>query len=220
MNYYVSTPTGSRCLAECRRYGYREFACPVRCVTRAGVKSIGRRGTRTQLDRYALDNGAWLFHVYGQPADFGPFAEALHAIGPSSDFVVAPDVVAGGLASLALSVSWIDRCLASAPMALVPVQDGINPCDVEGLLGPRVGLFVGGSTAWKWTTVAQWARLADDHAAHVHVGRVNTQRRARLCADLGITSADGSTVARFSITASRMADAVNPNRQSQRSLPL
>jgi hypothetical protein len=26
--YYVSTPTGERCLAECRRYGFREMSCP------------------------------------------------------------------------------------------------------------------------------------------------------------------------------------------------
>lgn len=218
MNYYVSTPTGARCLAACRAHGYREFACPVRGVMRGGVRRIGRRGVEPHLERVALDNGAWLFHVYGKPADFGPFADALQSIGERCDFVVAPDIVAGGLASLALSESWISRCLDASPVVLIPVQDGMHTDDVRGLLGPRVGVFVGGSTAWKWTTVPEWARIGVESGAHVHVGRVNTERRARLCADLGVTSADGSTVARFSITAHRMADAVNPHRQSQRNL--
>lgn len=211
MRYYVSTPTSASSLDECRRLGFGEFCCPVR--GRRG--QLGIRGDAPRLQHYAIDNGAWLFHTLEVAPDFGPFAAALQRYGARADFVVAPDIVAGGAASLDLSVQWLDRCLDHAAMVLIPVQDGMVPADVVALLGARVGIFVGGSTVWKWSTAEQWADVGRKAGAHVHVGRVNTRRRADFCADLGVSSADGSTVARFSSTAHRMAAAVDPLRHRQ-----
>lgn len=217
VNYYVSTPTGARCLAACRANGYREMACPVRTrVERAtGARVLVRRPTTPSLGQYALDNGAWIFHEMSLGADFQPFIDALVTIGPRADFVAVPDIVAGGLDSLRLSARWLPWVLAHTELALVPVQDGMEPGDVATMVGPRVGIFVGGSFDWKWTTVSSWARFARERGVYIHVGRVNSAKRSNLCADLGVDSCDGSTVARFSKTASRMVRAVDPNRHAQ-----
>lgn len=214
MAYYVSTPTGSRCLDVCRAHGFREMSCPVE--TRKGV--LGPRNLRVRLDRFALDNGAWLYHQAGATCDYGLFASALASMGPRADFAVVPDIVAGGVDSLRVSEQWLPVVLAATTLALVPVQDGMSPDDIAGLVSDRVGIFVGGSHSWKWTTVDRWASFAHARACYIHVGRVNTIGRADHCADLGVHSADGSSVSRFSITASRFVGATNPNRESQGNL--
>lgn len=122
MNYYVSTPTGSRCLAKCREYGFREFSCPVKMTN--GV--LMSRSLTTNLENFALDNGAWIFSVAKIQADFGRFDTALEAMGETADFVVVPDIVAGGLDSLRLSEKWVPRILDRTRLGLVPVQDGIT----------------------------------------------------------------------------------------------
>ena len=217
MNYYVSTPTGRECLALCRERRYREMACPVKTrKSKDGGREITKRSTTVHLDRYALDNGAWLFHTIGSDADFQPFIDALVTIGPRADFVVAPDIVAGGADSLRLSTRWLPWCLMHSRLALIPVQDGMHPEDVAAMVGERVGIFVGGSLEWKWTTVASWARFAELEGIYIHVGRVNSDRKARRCADLGVHSCDGSTVAQFPReTCDRMVKATQPNRPWQ-----
>lgn len=61
----------------------------------------------------------------------------------------------------------------------------------------------------------QWAAFARDRGIYIHVGRVNTIGRASHCADLLVDSADGSSVSRFSITATRFKDATNADRHAQ-----
>lgn len=216
MLYYVSTPTGRSRLDVCRAHGFREMSCPVEW-RKAGY--VRKRNLRVRLDHYALDNGAWIFHVAGQPVEWTHFARALAEMGASADFVVVPDIVAGGAESLAMSSEWLPRVLAASSLALVPVQDGMSTAELEPMLGGRVGLFVGGSFAWKWSTLPQWAALAHRVGCYIHVGRVNTRARASMCADLRVHSADGSTVARFPDTASRFVDAINPDRKGQENMP-
>jgi hypothetical protein len=81
-----------------------------------------------------------------------------------------------------------------------PAKDGMEESDVRPFLGERVGLFVGGSTAWKLATLAQWARLGREVGCWVHVGRVNSSRRIAACAGVGATSFDGTSVSRFAKT--------------------
>jgi hypothetical protein len=120
--------------------------------------------------------------------------------GAAADWVVAPDIVAGGPASLDLSLSWLDRCLSACPRVLLAVQDGLTPIDVSPFLGARVGLFVGGSTDWKIATMRQWGALGRDRGCWVHVGRVNTARRINYCHDAGVTSFDGTSASRFAVS--------------------
>ena len=149
---------------------------------------------------YALDNGAWHAYQHGTPWNERTFTTALRALGADADWTVLPDLVAGGLPSLELSLRWMQRVLDASPAALLAVQDGMTAEDVRPFLGQRVGIFVGGSTAWKEQTMGQWGALGRQVGCWVHVGRVNTARRLHRCALAGVTSFDGSSVSRYAAT--------------------
>lgn len=160
---------------------------------------VSARGVlRTEGFAYALDNGAWTAHQAGEPFDEAAFLRAHALLGAGADWTVAPDIVEGGLASLAYSLAWLDRVLAVGP-ALLAVQDGMEPHLVADILGPRVGVFIGGSTAWKLSTLPQWCRLGRERSCVVHVGRVNSAKRISLCAYHGATSFDGSSASRYAV---------------------
>jgi hypothetical protein len=55
--------------------------------------------------RFAIDNGAFAKDGF-QPE---PFRDLVERLGCAADFVVLPDIVAGGADSLSLSVSWIPK---------------------------------------------------------------------------------------------------------------
>ena len=55
--------------------------------------------------RYALDNGAFSSFINGTCFDVGAFLYSLKRVA-NPDFVVIPDIVAGGLASLKYSTIW------------------------------------------------------------------------------------------------------------------
>lgn len=160
---------------------------------------------------YALDNGAWTAHQKGESFDVPAFEKALVELGSSADWVVAPDIVGGGLESLRMSEAWLPR-LEWCRATLLAVQDGIAPADVSPLLGGRLGIFVGGTTEWKLGTLPVWGRVARERQCHLHVARVNTAKRIHLCHDAGAHSFDGSSVARFACNLPRLNNAA---RQGQ-----
>lgn len=149
---------------------------------------------------YALDNGAWTAYAQGRPWDEAAFLRALRKMGSGSDWVVLPDIVAGGLASLDVSLRWMRRVLDECPRALLAVQDGMEPQDVRSFLGERVGIFVGGSTEWKIKTMSAWGDTARTVGTWCHIGRVNSARRIALCAAAGATSFDGTSATRYAKT--------------------
>ena len=156
---------------------------------------------RPERFRYALDNGAWTAFQRRAAFDVPAFDKAIALLGPGADWIVLPDIVAGGLASLRFSLDWLDA-LRNRPQLrgtqyLLAVQNGMEPQHIAPLVGPEIGIFVGGDTPWKLATMAAWARLAHERGAICHVGRVNTVRRIRLCAAAGADSFDGSGVSRF-----------------------
>lgn len=156
------------------------------------------------FERYALDNGAWTAYQQGRAWDARKFAALVDVFGPGADFVAVPDIVAGGLDSLRLSESWLPRL---SGLRLVPVQDGMLPGDVTGLLGPSVGIFLGGSTDWKLDTMRAWGGVAREVGCYFHVGRVNSIRRIRLCASCGADSFDGTSATRFAVTLPKLDNA-------------
>ena len=153
---------------------------------------------------YMLDNGAWTAHINNQPFDETAFFRAVDRWGDRADWVVLPDIVGGGMSSLELSLSYIDR-LAGVPLMLA-VQDGITPDNIGALPSQVGGLFVGGTTAWKLAHAGTWAAYAQAHDLWCHVGRVNTMRRIALCQSVGADSCDGSGVTRFPVTLDRLND--------------
>lgn len=191
---YTAYTTNKRSLAAVRGAGWRVLLSPA-----TGLKNYGIR--------YALDNGAWSAFMAGEAFREEPFMAAVAKIGPGSAWVVAPDIVEGGPASLQMSLRWLPWLFDRVPIVLVAVQDGMRPADIQGRLGIRLGIFVGGSTEWKEETMAMWAGLARSCGAICHVGRVNTARRIALCATAGVDSFDGSSVSRFAKTLPRLDNA-------------
>jgi hypothetical protein len=161
-----------------------------------GPDQLDRPGVRVPPFAWALDNGAWGCFQRGQAFDADAFRLALGRWGDGADWVALPDIVAGGLASLELSRSWVPEVADVAPAYLV-VQDGMTPADVAGF--PCAGVFVGGTTAWKLGTMREWAAHAKASGLRLHVGRVNSARRVQACIDIGADSCDGTSGTRFGV---------------------
>lgn len=106
-------------------------------------------------------------------------------------FAALPDVVADWPATLARSLPWVDRVRALGfPVALV-LQDG---ADAETVPWDRLdAVFIGGTTGWKLGADARGlVGEAKRRGLHVHMGRVNSERRLRYAAHIGCDSADGT----------------------------
>lgn len=146
---------------------------------------------------WALDNGAWSAFQQQKAFDEEAFSRAIDKVGEGAQWVVLPDIVAGGMASLDLSLKWLDRLNGFPERLLIAVQDGMTPDDVRAYLGPMVGLFLGGSTEWKLATMNAWGRLARRRNCYYHVGRVNSLKRIHACAQAGADSFDGTSVIAF-----------------------
>lgn len=178
--------------------------------TRKNLKAIKDAGWRLLLTPgnhtergipFAIDNGAWSCYQSKKPFDESAFSTLVESSGAAADFVIVPDIVAGGCESLRFSLSWMPR-LCHLRQLLLPVQDGMDPLDVAAVLRSHsnLGLFLGGTTDWKLRTMREWGIMAGALDRWYHVGRVNTRRRIRLCAESGATSFDGTSVSMYSIT--------------------
>ena len=154
--------------------------------------------------RIAIDNGAW--SSYQNDEEWSPrrFVPLVERHGHASDFVVSPDIVAGGSDSLSRSLEWLPRLLGMCKRVLIPVQDGMVPEDVEEYLSERVGVFVGGSTDWKLGAMRAFCDAATRRGAWSHIGRVNSVRRINLCLSCRATSFDGTSVSRYAKTLPRL----------------
>lgn len=191
-----ATITGTkRNLEALKDAGWRLFVTPFSCSW--NVRDFN----------YAVDNGAWSFHQQGKSFNDERFLECVEKLGDKADFIVVPDIVCGGLASLELSLKWLPR-LAKYRLVLIPVQDGMEWDHVRPFLSERVGIFLGGSTEWKLKTARYWGTLAREVGCYYHIGRVNSKRRIALCKDAGANSIDGTSASRFSMNVSTLDAAV------------
>lgn len=157
------------------------------------------------------DNGAWTaseeFRKGLRPTPdpcLKSFEAFVDAVGSELDWLVVPDIVRGGARSWAMTRFWLrklrrDQRLKRV-MLMIAVQDGFEFDMVAPFLGPRVGVFVGGSTEWKEATAAAWCRVAHSKGAECHVGRVNTARRVHICAAGPADRFDGASATLFSKT--------------------
>jgi hypothetical protein len=155
---------------------------------------------RSEGFSYCLDNGAWWSFANKQPFDETAFLKAYELMAVGANFVVLPDIVAGGVVSLDFSLGWRHRLGRPTCLQLLAVQDGMDESLVAPLVGPELGIFVGGTTEWKERMMALWGTLAKMRNAYLHVGRVNSARRVALAAAAGADSFDGSSVSRFAVT--------------------
>lgn len=183
---YASRTGTRRNLAALRAAGWRLLLSP------EGV-------LRSEGFPFGLDNGAWSAHQKGRGIDLGKFERAVERFGGAADWVVAPDIVAGGLASLATTSEWLPR-LRHLRRVLVAVQDGMTPRDVAPFVSHRVGIFLGGSTEWKLGTMQRWGDWCASLGLYYHVARVNSAERIRMAERAGAHSFDGTSASRYAVT--------------------
>jgi hypothetical protein len=162
------------------------------------------------FSRWVSDNGAWADFQAGRAFNEDEYERFLawaasQAIVP--DWLVLPDIVAGGIASLALSRRYLNRCLALAPMVLIAVQDGIAINDLVPFVGSKVGIFLGGTTEWKLAMMMEWGEFCAEYRVHYHVARVNTVRRMYQAIAAGADSIDGSSASRFAVSLPKLSSA-------------
>lgn len=147
---------------------------------------------------HALDNGAFPSWVKGEKWNPEPFVSALvqfEVRGPRLDFAVVPDIVAGGLESLARSMEWLPKLETTARKYLA-VQDGMTLANIEPVLGRFGGLFVGGTASWKLQTGEEWVALAHKHNLPCHIGRIGTWDKIVWASRIGADSIDSTSWAR------------------------
>ena len=206
--YYATYTSSRRNLAALAAAGIAVIVGPDQLDRMAGYPAL----------RYAIDNGAWGAFRSGGAFDDARFWRVLERWGEvrqsirRPDWIVCPDIVGGGMASLSLSLRWLPYVRQYGP-PLLAVQNGMLPEHVEEHVGPRCGIFIGGTTEWKWATLPTWAAMAHLYGAYLHVGRVNGARRLRLCGDYGVSSADGTSASRYSVNAPRLAAACRVTRR-------
>jgi hypothetical protein len=176
-----------------------------RTGTRRNLEALRRAGWRllvsatgpwrTEGFSYAIDNGAWTAFQNKTMFDEGLFTGIVDKLGSGSDWIVVPDIVAGGIASLEFSLKWIGR-LRGVSKLLIAVQDGMTPEDVEPHLADDIGIFIGGGNTFKEDAI-RWGDLAQRRGAYLHMGRVNTQRRIKIAEIAGCDSFDGTSASRY-----------------------
>ncbi len=166
-------------------------------ISRAGV-------WRTEgFTRICGDSGAWSDFQAGRSFDedaYDRFLDWLAAQPITADWLVLPDIVAGGLTLLELSCRFLNRCLSVAPQVLIAVQDGMTISDLETLIGPTIGIFLGGSTEWKLATMRYWGDFCYNRGVYYHVARVNSARRMLIAIQSRAHSVDGSSGTRYAVT--------------------
>lgn len=167
---------------------------PVRVAMREG--RIGMIATpaegRSPADYpvWAADNGCF---GKGYPGDGSWLAwltrHAEHA--PRALFATAPDVVGDAAATFTRSLPHLPVIRELGYPAALVAQDGLEhlpvPWDAFDVL------FIGGTTAWKLGPAAsELIGDARQRGKHVHMGRVNSQRRWSYADHLGCDSVDGT----------------------------
>lgn len=189
---YASRTGTKRNLAAMRKHGWRLL------VSAEGV-------WRNEGFPYCIDNGAWTAFLQGRPWDEAKFIGIVNLLGAGADFIVLPDIVAGGMESFEISAQWIPRLEGVAPL-LFPVQNGQPPELVAEIVEQTgVGIFVGGDTEWKETTLPIWGHLKAQLGCYLHVGRMNSRRKIKLCAMAGADSFDGTSLTKWSDSADRLS---------------
>lgn len=158
-----------------------------------------------------VDNGAFSAWTLGHRWSEAKWLEMLlwlheHGFFPPHSIVI-PDVVGDARATYVSLGRWYEITAAFGGKTLFAVQDGMTKPDILATLRdhPGLGLFIGGSTEWKEATIPVWGEVKAETGCYLHVARVNSWRRARICRLAGADSFDGTSATRFSKNAAMVA---------------
>jgi hypothetical protein len=144
---------------------------------------------------WVLDNGAYSNWLHKKPFDETAFRESLIRIEKCisyPEFIVCPDIVAGGYDSLRFSLKWLNEIPAGYPVYLA-VQDGMQPDVISQYIELFDGVFIGGTLDWKLETAKDWIKLAHRYNKKAHIGKVGTFKRLVWAKNIGADSIDSST---------------------------
>ena len=148
----------------------------------------------------AIDNGAFTAYKRGFPFMSEYFLKTLDQAYKKSiklGWIVCPDIVAGGNKSLDFSMRWANsETLETSNNLYLPVQDGMSAKRIGEVIGRFSGLFVGGTTEWKWEN-AEWINdMAHDNGMKCHIGRCGTLEGLKAAHKIGVDSVDSSSFVR------------------------
>lgn len=155
-----------------------------------------------------FDNGAWESYSQGKKWREDKFLRrldySLSKTQPHHRRVVVaalPDIVAGGMRSFELSMSWISRLPSVYPWFL-PVQDGMEVDVVRSALSQVAGLFLGGSDRFK-TTAKMWCDMAHQAGKMFHWARCRSINNVREAWAIGADSIDSTRPIRAWVSGER-----------------
>lgn len=140
---------------------------------------------------WALDNGAYHAYLNKESFDEISFRRTINRIDefPKPDFIVVPDIVAGGMNSLDFSLQWLKE-LPDKYDYFIPVQDGMDVEVVKEISDKCVGIFIGGTMAWKFRVGREFADMGKRLGLAVHIGRIGTYSNLIWANSIGASSVD------------------------------
>ncbi len=146
---------------------------------------------------YILDNGcysAWNKNKTWEPDGF------LKSIGKIEDmprkpyFIVAPDIVGKGRASLTLSITF--KRMVERDDFFLPIQKGMDEDMVKPYIDEFKGLFIGGLVYWSKSEVQDWVEFAHDNDLLIHIGRTSNLQLLKWAERIGSDSVDTTSIVR------------------------
>ena len=165
--------------------------------------SVGKNGRSIKQLKdidVAVDNGAFQSYVRGFPFLSDLFWKLLHdtyLAGANPDFIVCPDIVAGGKQSLSFSLDWAKNKIIGCSRLALAVQDGMETTDIRSYERQFFSwIFVGGTVEWKWRNAEKWVKFAHDNNMKCHIGRCGTIEKLRTAKKIGADSVDSTSILR------------------------
>lgn len=146
----------------------------------------------------ALDNGAFSCYKKGYPFMADVSLKTLSDCYKKNiplDFIVCPDIIAGGLDSYSLSQSWAANELKTAPKLALVVQDGMKP-ELLGSVKRWSHIFVGGTKEWKWKITRMWVEFAHENGKECHIGQCGRLEYLLNAYEMGADSVDSTSFTR------------------------
>lgn len=178
MKMYAGQARGQELIKQLNGFGWGEMTQP--------------RELPPRRKPFVLDNYAFALWKNNRPWDADGFRRGVDLCVKRKlkpEFVVVPDIVAGGLKSLEFSLAWVDELRGFAPLYLA-VQDGMCLDEVTPHTHLFDGLFVGGTKEWKMASGFWWVSIAHTAGIPCHVGRISGREKTRLVKSWGADSID------------------------------
>lgn len=197
---WVERPVPSDLLVFVQSVAHKQRAVPT-AVGRIGEFLVPTRVVSPSGPAWAADNNA--FVGFDECAFLRMLRRIVRGIRcegwPPPAFITMPDVVADHASTLRLFIHWHRvMALPELPRAFV-LQDGAEAQGWRSVPWDFCeALFIGGTDGFKLGHfAAQMAAIARSMGKWVHMGRVNSIRRATYARSIGCHSIDGSGLNRF-----------------------